>query len=318
MDNKIEVTESAQNHISDILNTENSKFFRVTVLGGGCSGFQYKFDFSKNINDDDIVFEYKKIKLIVDNTSIELIKGSKIDYVNELIGSSFKITNPQASSSCGCGTSFSIQMKITTWNVNSINARIEHLIKFIKKDQSDIYLIQELKCTNETFPEKELENINYKSFVNGQKAWNGVAFISKKKLEISNFKIPNYNDENSRLIETDIKLKNIKNNIKLINIYLPNGNPIETNKFDYKIEWMKKFNEYIKKLINIKTPIIIGGDFNVIPNDEDVYSPENFKNDACAHPITREYFRKLLNLGFVDTVKFFIEGSSNILYISAN
>ena len=202
-------------------------------------------------------------------------------------------------------------MKITTWNVNSINARIEHLIKFIKKDQSDIYLIQELKCTNETFPEKELENINYKSFVNGQKAWNGVAFISKKKLEISNFKIPNYNDENSRLIETDIKLKNIKNNIKLINIYLPNGNPIETNKFDYKIEWMKKFNEYIKKLINIKTPIIIGGDFNVIPNDEDVYSPENFKNDACAHPITREYFRELLNLGFVDTVKFFIEGSSN-------
>tara|TARA_Y100000996_G_scaffold403989_1_gene377553 strand:+ start:877 stop:1203 length:327 start_codon:yes stop_codon:yes gene_type:complete len=108
MDNKIEVTESAQNHISDILNTENSKFFRVTVLGGGCSGFQYKFDFSKNINDDDIVFEYKKIKLIVDNSSIELIKGSKIDYVNELIGSSFKITNPQASSSCGCGTSFSI------------------------------------------------------------------------------------------------------------------------------------------------------------------------------------------------------------------
>ncbi len=108
MDNKIEVTESAQNHINRILASENSKYFRITVLGGGCAGFQYKFDFSKSINDDDMVLEYKNAKVLIDKTSIELIKGSKIDYVNELIGSSFKISNPQASSSCGCGTSFSI------------------------------------------------------------------------------------------------------------------------------------------------------------------------------------------------------------------
>ena len=108
MDNKIEVTESAQNHINKILVSENSKFFRITVLGGGCAGFQYKFDFSDKTNDDDILFEYKNAKVIIDKTSIELIKGSTIDYVNELIGSSFKISNPQASSSCGCGTSFSI------------------------------------------------------------------------------------------------------------------------------------------------------------------------------------------------------------------
>ena len=202
-------------------------------------------------------------------------------------------------------------MKITTWNVNSINARIEHLIKFIKNDNSDIYLIQELKCINENFPKEELEKINYKCFINGQKAWNGVALLSKQNLEITNLKIPNYDDENSRFIEAEIEFKKLKNKIKLINIYLPNGNPIETEKFDYKIEWMKKFNDYIKNLINKKLPIIIGGDFNVIPNDEDVYSPENFKNDACAHPLTREHFRKLLNLGFVDTVKFFVEGNSN-------
>ena len=114
-------------------------------------------------------------------------------------------------------------MKITTWNVNSVNARIEHLIKFIKKDQSDLYLIQELKCTNESFPKEELENINYKCYVNGQKAWNGVAIISKENIKISNLKIPNYQDVNSRFIETEISLKNIKNKIKLINIYLPNG-----------------------------------------------------------------------------------------------
>ncbi len=108
MDNKIEVTESAQNHINKILISENSQFFRITVLGGGCAGFQYKFDFSKKANDDDILFEYKDVKVLIDKTSIELIRGSKIDYVNELIGSSFKISNPQASSSCGCGTSFSV------------------------------------------------------------------------------------------------------------------------------------------------------------------------------------------------------------------
>ena len=113
-------------------------------------------------------------------------------------------------------------MKITTWNVNSINARIEHLIKFIKKDNSDIYLIQELKCINENFPKEELEKINYKCFINGQKAWNGVALLSKQNLEITNLKIPNYQDKNSRFIETEIELKKIKNKIKLINNYLPN------------------------------------------------------------------------------------------------
>tara|TARA_B100000674_G_scaffold359765_1_gene302585 strand:- start:670 stop:996 length:327 start_codon:yes stop_codon:yes gene_type:complete len=108
MNRKIEVTESAQNHINKILRAENSNFFRITVSGGGCAGFQYNFDFSDNINEDDILFEYKNMKLLIDKTSIELINGSKIDYVNELIGSSFKISNPQASSSCGCGTSFSM------------------------------------------------------------------------------------------------------------------------------------------------------------------------------------------------------------------
>ena len=102
-------------------------------------------------------------------------------------------------------------MKIVTWNVNSINARIDHLLEFIKKDQSDIYLLQELKCTNENFPHDAISKINYFSYVNGQKAWNGVAIISKKKIEITKSKIPNFeNDENARFIETEIKLNKIK------------------------------------------------------------------------------------------------------------
>jgi len=202
-------------------------------------------------------------------------------------------------------------MKISTWNVNSINARIDHLLKFIKKDQSDIYLLQELKTIEEGFPKEKIKNIGYNAYINGQKAWNGVAILSKKKLTITKTKIPNYDDVNARFIETEIYLNKIKKKIKLINIYLPNGNPIETEKFKYKIKWMKIFNNYILNLKNNSIPIIIGGDFNVIPNDEDVYSPENFKNDACAHPLTREQYRILINNGFTDTVKYFIKGNTN-------
>ena len=106
--NKIEITNNAQEHIASVLKKDSAIYFRITILGGGCAGFQYKFDFENLKNEDDILIEEDKIKVVIDETSMELIQNSKIDYVHELIGSSFKITNPQASSSCGCGTSFSI------------------------------------------------------------------------------------------------------------------------------------------------------------------------------------------------------------------
>ena len=106
--NKIEITNNAQEHIAAVLKKDSAKYFRITVLGGGCAGFQYKFDFENLKNEDDILIHNAKIDVIIDETSMELIQNSKIDYVHELIGSSFKITNPQATSSCGCGTSFSI------------------------------------------------------------------------------------------------------------------------------------------------------------------------------------------------------------------
>ena len=108
MTNKIEITENAQLHIESVLKADNSKFFRITVLGGGCAGFQYKFEFENLKKNKDILIKTPKINVLIDDISIDFIKGSKIDYVTELIGSSFKISNPQASSSCGCGTSFSI------------------------------------------------------------------------------------------------------------------------------------------------------------------------------------------------------------------
>ena len=108
MKNNIEITEDAQNHIADLVKKDKSDYFRITVLGGGCAGFQYRFDFDKIKNKEDILFKTKKISVLIDKISLNLINGSKIDYVTELIGSSFKVTNPKASSSCGSGTSFSI------------------------------------------------------------------------------------------------------------------------------------------------------------------------------------------------------------------
>ena len=108
MENNIEITEKAQFHIASVLKKDGAKFFRITVLGGGCAGFQYKFDFDNIKKNDDVVIETSKVNVIIDDTSLNFINGSKIDYVTELIGSSFKVTNPQAASSCGCGTSFSI------------------------------------------------------------------------------------------------------------------------------------------------------------------------------------------------------------------
>ena len=108
MKNKIEITEGAQNHIANLIKKDKPNYFRITVLGGGCSGFQYKFDFDNIKNDEDILFKTNKISVLIDKISLGLINGSRIDYVNELIGSSFKVTNTKASSSCGCVTSFSI------------------------------------------------------------------------------------------------------------------------------------------------------------------------------------------------------------------
>ena len=108
MKNKIEITEEAQNYIDSLIIKDNSDYFRFTVLGGGCAGFQYKFDFDNKKNDEDILIKTNKVSVLIDKISLGLINGSKIDYVTELIGSSFKVTNPKASSSCGCGTSFSI------------------------------------------------------------------------------------------------------------------------------------------------------------------------------------------------------------------
>ena len=193
-------------------------------------------------------------------------------------------------------------MKIISWNVNSVRARINNILEYIKQDKPDILLIQEIKTQDENFPYAEFEKIGFSSNVFGQKSYNGVAIVSK--IDIKNIKKDFIKDnlKQSRVITGEIKFKEKK--IELINIYVPNGNPIDSDKYQYKKDWLKKFVSSIKKKL-IKNPnLIIAGDFNIIPEENDVYDFKRYENDALGKLEIRKKFRELLNLGFEDIYRF--------------
>ena len=193
-------------------------------------------------------------------------------------------------------------MKIISWNVNSVRARVSNILEYIKQNSPDILLIQEIKTQNENFPYNEFNQMGYDSHVFGQKSYNGVAIISKKKVKNINTNFIKDELNQSRIITGDIELK--KKKIKLINIYVPNGNPIDTDKYDYKKKWLKKFIENIKKEISKNSNLIIAGDFNIIPEEIDVYDFKRYENDALGKLEVRKKFRELLNLGFTDVYRF--------------
>ena len=192
-------------------------------------------------------------------------------------------------------------MKIISWNVNSVRARVSNILEYIIHDSPDILLVQEIKTQNENFPYNEFNQIGYDSHVFGQKSYNGVAIISKKKVKNINTNFFKDDLNQSRIITGDIELN--KKKIKLINIYVPNGNPIDTNKYDYKKNWLKKFIANIKKEISKNSNLIIAGDFNIIPEEMDVYDFKRYENDALGKLEIRKKFRELLNLGFSDVYR---------------
>ena len=189
-------------------------------------------------------------------------------------------------------------MKIASWNVNSVRARINNILDYIKIDKPEILLLQEIKTENINFPTDEFRKLGYMSYLFGQKSYNGVAFLSKQKID--NIKLDFIKDDlsQSRIICGDIKIK--KKKIKLINIYVPNGNPIDTDKYKYKIDWLNKFLKSIKKTLINEKNIIIAGDFNIIPDEIDVYDHTKYIDDALFKIEIRKVFRELLNYGFKD------------------
>jgi exodeoxyribonuclease III len=193
-------------------------------------------------------------------------------------------------------------MKIISWNVNSVRARIENIKNYIKDSAPDVLLLQEIKTQNENFPIDEFKNLGYISYIFGQKSYNGVAIISKHKLDnVSNSFIKD-DLKQSRIITGELKLK--KKKIELINIYVPNGNPVDTEKYEYKKKWLKKFLTNIKIKILKNSNILIAGDFNIIPEEIDVYDFKRYENDALGRLEIRKKYRELINLGFKDVYRF--------------
>ena len=189
-------------------------------------------------------------------------------------------------------------MKIASWNVNSVRARIINILDYLKKDKPDILFLQEIKTENINFPSDEFKKAGYDAFVFGQKSYNGVAFLTKIKIENIDLNFIKDELKQSRIITGDIYLK--KKKIKLVNIYVPNGNPVNTEKFQYKKKWLGSFLKSVKKALSLEKNIIISGDFNIIPDEIDVYDHNKFLDDALYKIEIRKYFRELINYGFKD------------------
>ena len=192
-------------------------------------------------------------------------------------------------------------MIISSWNVNSVRARIENISSYIKKNSPDVLMMQEIKTEDQNFPYDNFSSLDYESHVFGQKSYNGVAIISKKKLENVRTNLIKDKLKQSRIISAEIKYN--KKNIQLINIYTPNGNPVDTEKYSYKKVWLDSLVKSLKILSKKNENIILGGDFNIIPSAEDVYNAKSFEDDALYRLEIRKKLREMINLGFHDAFR---------------
>jgi exodeoxyribonuclease-3 len=189
-------------------------------------------------------------------------------------------------------------MKIATWNVNSVNARLETVLDWFGRAQPDVACLQEIKCVDEKFPREPFEQLGYNLAVFGQKSYNGVALLSKTPLEDVRRGLPGDDaDEQSRYLEA---VTGGATPVRVASIYLPNGNPIGTEKFTYKLAWMERLRAHAAELLKLEERLVLAGDYNVIPNDDDVKTPANWMGDALFQPETRAAYRSLIYLGLTD------------------
>jgi exodeoxyribonuclease-3 len=192
-------------------------------------------------------------------------------------------------------------MRIATWNVNSVNARLERVLEWFESAAPDVAVLQEIKCLDEKFPAEAFERLGYNVAVHGQKTYNGVAMLSKFPLEDVRRGLPFLDedevDEQARYIEAVI---GAPTPVRVAGIYLPNGNPLGTEKFAYKLAWMRRLHAHARGLLDLEEPLVIAGDYNVIPETEDVANPEAWLGDALFQPESRGAFRALKHLGLTD------------------
>ena len=189
-------------------------------------------------------------------------------------------------------------MRIATWNVNSINARLATVERWVAQEQPDVVCMQELKCVDEKFPAEPFERLGYNVAVHGQKTYNGVAILSKRPLEDVSRGLPgDDSDDHARYIEAVVSGPTP---VRVASIYLPNGNPVGTEKFPYKLAWMKRLEARAREILALEEAAALVGDFNVIPEPRDAEHPENWTGDALFQPESRAAFRALKWQGFTD------------------
>lgn len=189
-------------------------------------------------------------------------------------------------------------MRIATWNVNSVNARLPTVLAWLEAAQPDVACFQELKCVDEKFPREAFESLGYNIETHGQKSYNGVALLSKYPLSDVRRGLPGDDaDEQARYIEAVVETPRP---IRVASIYLPNGNPVGTEKFPYKLAWFERLNAHARTLLAYEEPLALCGDYNVIPTPEDADKPESWVGDALFQPEIRAAFRAMKHLGLSD------------------
>src|SRR6201995_1593084 len=193
-------------------------------------------------------------------------------------------------------------MKIATWNVNSIRIRVDAAMQWLKEANPDVVCLQELKCQDEQFPREPFEALGYNCAVHGQKSYNGVAILSKRPLEDVTPRLPGgENDDHARYLEAVVT--GDKGVVRVASIYAPNGNPFPGPKFDFKLAWLERLRLHAAKLLKQEEPVVLMGDYNIIPEDKDAAKPKNWLKDALFQPESKAALRRIEHLGYTDAFR---------------
>jgi exodeoxyribonuclease-3 len=193
-------------------------------------------------------------------------------------------------------------MRIATWNVNSIKQRVDNVVAWLKEREPDIVCMQETKCIDAAFPREPFEALGYNLAIHGQKTFNGVAILSKLPIDEVSARLPGDDgDDHARFLEIAVSTQ--AGSLRVASIYLPNGNPPQTDKYPYKLAWMDRLADYARERLQFEEPLVLAGDYNVIPAGGDVYNPASWLGDALFLPQTRGRFHALLDLGLTEAVR---------------
>ncbi len=193
-------------------------------------------------------------------------------------------------------------MKIASWNVNSIRARLEPALAWLNQAKPDVLCLQEIKCVDENFPREPFEALGYNCAVHGQKSYNGVAILSKRPLEDITPRLPGgEGDDHSRYLEAVVT--GDKGVVRVASIYAPNGNPFPGPKFDFKLAWLERLKRHAAGLLAHEEPVVLMGDYNIIPEDKDAHNPKAWLKDALFQPESKAALRRIENLGYTDAFR---------------